>query len=189
MRYIKLFENFNQLDLYDIFDNEKASEIEKNLRKFNFDYQKLLNLNADQYIIDPDDNDDLHRLFLRGNDEVMMEINKHEDNGIIHSLNRVVFLNDISELNKDNLGIYWTFYEINDYLIGNLLDTMEYDEDPDGKKVFAITASFKISDINIEETILNRSVYPDETEITIRENAKPVKFEVKEWVDENGNRW
>jgi hypothetical protein len=98
-------------------------------------------------------------------------ITDYQDNGC--DLYRLVFLNDITELNTKEIGNHWTFNkdEINRYYNNIVVDD-------DKKQIpFLITGYFKPNSIDLETSWKNFSILPDESEIYTTKQPSSYKVE------------
>lgn len=119
------------------------------------------------------DEDDFNDHF----DEIVDKLNNLDD---VVTLHRVVFIEDISQLNTNNLGSFWV--EDEDVILDeHFRDYLQ--NECNGERIegtpFQIEAKFKKEDIEFELNVYQYLLNPQEEEITIKENAKPVgKVEV-----------
>lgn len=114
------------------------------------------------------DEDDLNEKF----DEIIDTLKDLDEEITLH---RVVFLKDVSDLNKSNLGEFW----VQDESLIEEDDFKEYlQHECNGETIegtgFQIEAIFKKEDVDIEMNIEQYMLNPNEEEITIKPNAKPI---------------
>lgn len=85
-------------------------------------------------------------------------------------LYRIIFADNKKEINKDKLGSHYS--DDKESLIQNSSFAIGY-----GECKFLLTITAKKNQIDIENTLHNRILYPNENEITIRNNGKGVKVQ------------
>jgi len=96
---------------------------------------------------------------------------KLPDNVILH---RVVFLDDIKDLDENALGQHWIEDEIDNDLIKRLKEINDINTNP-----YFIVAEFKKTDIDFFETLNNNMNFPNEEEITLKsDNIKPQTYKI-----------
>ena len=96
-------------------------------------------------------------------------------------LYRVVFIKNITDINKDKLGIHWV-KDPNDFheeMIDELLKLVRKKNNKITiNDLKTIEATFSGNDINLKETLINNVIHPFEEEITIKENSTPKKIKL-----------
>lgn len=91
-------------------------------------------------------------------------------------LYRVIFIDNEKDFKLNNLGKHWTIEVDNifdDEWIENIRETNDLKGNP-----WIIRAKFKFEDINQENTLKNNILYPHEEEITLKDNSKPIEFDI-----------
>lgn len=93
----------------------------------------------------------------------------YENGGEIY---RIVFLKNINKLKKDKLGNHWTFDKEFQGVYGNIEDR--------SKQAYLLTAKVKPGDIDVDTSLGQFVVLPQETEIYI-ENGIPELINIKKY--------
>lgn len=123
--------------------------------------------------------DDNNRIITNGY-RILKRFNKKYNGEDEIYLDRVVFLRDIKELNKDSLGIYWSDHFVDDHLIDTLKEEVPI-KDLDEKEPYVITAIFNKQDIDLQTTMINKIIWEEEEEITVKKDSKPISYEIKKY--------
>lgn len=97
-------------------------------------------------------------------------LNDYQKNGCI--LYRIIFLKNISDLDRNNIGNYWTIEKDN---ISSFYHNIKVDDD--NIIPYLITAKFNPNSIDIETSWNNFSQLPDEQEIYTKKEPKSYKIE------------
>lgn len=152
MKYIKLFENFINKQ-----DEQVSYEFVENVAK-----ETIFDGNRERKI-----------LYVYETINNILERFKKNN-----TVNRILKLNNITELDKNNLGKHYTLdtsheeYFLYDIGILDYEDTLEEAKNI-CDKLYNITVKINITDISIDETIYHLLKYPTEDEITLKDSAKP----------------
>ena len=97
-------------------------------------------------------------------------LNDYQKNGC--TLYRIIFLKDISDLDRNNIGKHWTIEKDN---ISGFYHNITVDDD--NMIPYLITAKFNPNSIDIETSWSNFSQLPDELEIYTKKEPKSYKVE------------
>lgn len=89
-------------------------------------------------------------------------------------LYRVVGVEDAKMIRTDDLGRHWTQYDWN--LDGDLLGSIGVDDWDDDVIPYVVEAYVDVSEIDVLQTIVQNLHYPNEHEITLKNNGKNAKF-------------
>lgn len=95
-------------------------------------------------------------------------IKHYKSMGNTINLYRVIFVEDKGDIDSDNLGEHWTHKEVID--TDWLRKIKETNDTPDYFKTYVIEGHFKMSDINWDYTLHTNMQFPNEEEITVKEN-------------------
>lgn len=93
--------------------------------------------------------------------------NMNENGGTLY---RIVFLKNIDDLNKDDLGEHWSLDKDFSRTYENIKDQEE------GMKPYIIIGKFEPNSIDIEQSLKSFSQLPDEQEVNIKK--KPIDFKI-----------
>lgn len=130
--------------------------------------EKIKNEMYEDHIESYMDDEDFYDHF----DEIIKTLSQLDDEVTLH---RVVFLEDIKDLNKDELGQFWVEDErtIDDDHFQNYLQNECAGEEVKGSP-FKIEAIFNKKDVFFEMNINQFLINPKEEEITLYKHAKPI---------------
>ena len=167
MRYIKLYEELKNDNFF--IESDIINKILKNKNIINL----FLRSNLDQQAHNEEE--------LRFN--IKQRLKKFETGNNEIELSRVLFIKN--KINNNKLGEHWTNIIVDDEFIDMIAEVNGIDIDD--YNIYIIDAIFNKKDINYSETIINNILFPDEYEINIKKDAKPISYEIRKYNDINEN--
>ena len=167
MRYIKLYEELKNDNFF--IESDIINKILKNKNIINL----FLRSNLDQQAHNEEE-----LIF-----NIKQRLKKFETGNNEIELSRVLFIKN--KINNNKLGEHWTNIIVDDEFIDMIAEVNGIDIDD--YNIYIIDAIFNKKDINYSETIINNILFPDEYEINIKKDAKPISYEIRKYNDINEN--